>query len=176
MEWADRSLSIAAPTVVPPVGAGSRGPFAASPENTPRDSVIVQLRAQPTARAVSLRSDAGWTPMGSPLKYPMTDGSRSDQDPLKALKVRRRRPPGRASQYILRRAPNGYGHYSTSACSVSECIAGGHLSQPGARLSSTWLVVNENRMSSRGWHGSAPASATVPNVDGLIAVRLPPSG
>jgi CubicO group peptidase (beta-lactamase class C family) len=163
--------------VVPPVAPVPEGLLAAIAGEYATDSVIVQLRAQPDGSLlVSSRSDAGWTPMGSPLKYRHDGWFASDQDPLKALKVVDADLLGVPTQYILSRAPNGYGHYlDFGVFSQRVRRKPGNLS--GAwrgRLSSTWLVVNENP-DELSWNGMDPRLrlATVPNLEGLIAVRPP---
>src|SRR5206468_3562218 len=142
-------------------------------------SVIVQLRAQPDGSLlVSLRSDAGWTPTppGSPLKYRHDGWFASDQDPLKAFKVVDVDLLGVPTRYILYRAPAGYGHYLNFIVFAERVRRRpGNLSAAWrARLSSTWLVVNENP-DELAWNGMDPRLrlATVPNLDGLIAVRPP---
>lgn len=163
--------------VVPPVAPVPEGLLAAIAGEYATDSVIVQLRAQPDGSLlVSSRSDAGWTPMGSPLKYRHDGWFASDQDPLKALKVVDADLLGVPTQYILSRAPNGYGHYLNFGvfCQRVHRRPGNLSAAWRARLSSTWLVVNENP-DELAWNGMDPRLrlATVPNVDGLIAVRPP---
>jgi hypothetical protein len=141
------------------------------------DSVIVQLRAQPDGSLlVSSRSDAGWTPMGPPLKYRHDGWFAGDQDPLKALKVVDADLLGVPTQYILSRAPNGYGHYLDFGvfCQRVHRKPGNLSGAWRGRLSSIWLVVNENP-DELSWNGLDPRLrlATVPNLDGLIAVRPP---
>jgi hypothetical protein len=145
-------------------------------------SSIVQLRAQPDGSLlVSLRSDAGWTPIppGSPLKYRSDGWFASDQSPLTAFKVVDADLLGVPTQYIINRAPAGYGHYLNFGVFAQRVRRRpGNLSAAWrARLSSTWLVVNENP-DELAWNGMDPRLrlATVPNVDGLIAVRPPTQG
>jgi hypothetical protein len=138
-------------------------------------SLIVQLRAQPDGSLqASLRSDAGWTQSGPPLKYRSDGWFASDQDPLKAFKVVDADLLGVPTQYILNRAPAGYGHYLDSSVFAQRVRRRpGNLSAAWqARLSSTWLVVNENP-DELAWNGMDPRLrlATVPNLEGLIAVR-----
>ena len=80
------------------------------------------------------------------------------------------------TQYILNRAPAGYGHYlDYSVFAQRVRRRPGNLSAAWrARLSSTWLVVNENP-DELAWNGMDPRLrlAAVPNLDGLIAVRPP---
>jgi hypothetical protein len=165
--------------VVPPVAPVPDGLLAAIAGEYAQGSSIVQLRAQPDGSLlVSSRSDAGWTPMppGSPLKYRSDGWFASDQDPLKAFKVVDADLLGVPTQYILYRAPAGYGHYLDPIVFTQRVRRRpGNLSAAWrARLSSTWLVVNENP-DELAWNGMDPRLrlATVPNLDGLIAVRPP---
>ena len=165
--------------VVPPVAPVPDGLLAAIAGEYAQGSVIVQLRAQPDGSLlVSLRSDAGWTPTppGSPLKYRSDGWFASDQDPLKAFKVVDADLLGVPTQYILSRAPAGYGHYLDHSVFAQRVRRRpGNLSAAWqARLSATWLVVNENP-DELAWNGMDPRLrlAAVPNLDGLIAVRPP---
>jgi len=163
--------------VVPPVAPVPDGLLAAIAGEYATDSVIVQLRAQPDGSLlVSSRSDAGWTPIGSPLKYRHDGWFASDQEPLKAIKVVDADLLGVPTQYILSRAPNGYGHYLDFGvfCQRVRRRPGNLSAAWRARLSSTWLVVNENP-DELAWNGMDPRLrlATVPNLEGLIAVRPP---
>jgi hypothetical protein len=83
---------------------------------------------------------------------------------------------GVPTQYILNRTPGGYGHYLDYNVNAQRVRRRpGNLSAAWrARLSSTWLVVNENP-DELAWNGMDPRLrlATVPNLDGLIAVRPP---
>src|SRR5882724_1444497 len=165
--------------VVPPVAPVPDGLLAAIAGEYAQGSLIVQLQARPDGSLlVSLRSDAGWTPTppGSPLKYRSDGWFASDQDPLKAFKVVDADLLGVPTQYILYRAPAGYGHYLNFIVFAERVRRRpGNLSAAWrARLSSTWLVVNENP-DELAWNGMDPRLrlATVPNLDGLIAVRPP---
>ena len=165
--------------VVPPVAPVPDGLLAAIAGEYAQGSVIVQLQPQPDGSLlVSLRSDAGWTPTppGSPLKYRSDGWFASDQDPLKAFKVVDADLLGVPTQYILYRAPAGYGHYLNFIVFAERVRRRpGNLSAAWRdRLSSTWLVVNENP-DELAWNGMDPRLrlATVPNLDGLIAVRPP---
>jgi hypothetical protein len=153
------------------------GLFAAIAGEYAIESQIVQLQPQPDGSLlILLRSDAGWTPMppGSPLKYRSDGWFASDQDPLKAVKVVDADLLGVPTQYILSRAPNGYGHYLNFVVFAQRVSRRPrNLSAAWqARLSSTWLVVNENP-DELAWNGMDPRLrlATVPNLEGLIAVR-----
>jgi hypothetical protein len=71
-------------SVVPPVAPVPDGLLAAIAGEYAIESQIVQLQPQPDGSLlISLRSDAGWTPMppGSPLKYRSDGWFASDQDP-----------------------------------------------------------------------------------------------
>jgi CubicO group peptidase (beta-lactamase class C family) len=165
--------------VVPRVAPVPDGLLAAIAGEYALGGLIMQLQPQPDGSLlVSSRSDAGWTPMppGSPLKYRSDGWFASDQDPLKAFKVVDADLLGVPTQYILNRAPAGYGHYLNFGV-VAQRVhrRPGNLSAAWrARLSSTWLVVNENP-DELAWNGMDPRLrlATVPNLDGLIAVRPP---
>jgi CubicO group peptidase (beta-lactamase class C family) len=165
------------PPVVPPVAPVPDGLLAAIAGEYAQGSVIVQLRAQPDGSLqASLRSDAGWTQSGSPLKYRHDGWFASDQDPLRAFKVVDADLLSVPTQYILNRAPAGYGHYLNFGVFAQRVRrTPGNLSAAWqARLSSTWLVVNENP-DELAWNGMDPRLrlAAVPNLDGLIAVRPP---
>src|SRR5882757_8026308 len=163
--------------VVPPVAPVPDGLLAAIAGEYAQGGLILQLQPQPDGSLlVSLRSDAGWTPYGSPLKYRSDGWFASDQDPLKAIKVVDADLLGVPTQYILYRAPAGYGHYLDPIVFTQRVRRRpDNLSAAWrARLSSTWLVVNENP-DELAWNGMDPRLrlATVPNLDGLIAVRPP---
>src|SRR5881628_1413145 len=163
--------------VVPPVAPVPDGLLAAIAGEYAQEFLIMQLQPQPDGSLlVSLRSDAGWTPYGSPLKYRSDGWFASDQDPLKAFKVVDADLLGVPTQYILYRAPAGYGHYLNFIV-FAERVRRRPDNLSAAwrdRLSSTWLVVNENP-DELAWNGMDPRLrlATVPNLDGLIAVRPP---
>ena len=163
--------------IVPPVAPVPDGLLAAIAGEYAQGNLIVQLQAQPDGSLqASLRSDAGWTQFGSPLKYREDGWFASDQDPLKAFKVVDADLLGVPTQYILNRAPAGYGHYLDHSVFAQRVRRRpGNLSAAWqARLSSTWLVVNENP-DELAWNGMDPRLrlAAVPNLDGLIAVRPP---
>src|SRR5262249_35179048 len=74
--------------VVPPVSPVHDGLLAAIAGEYAQGNIIWQLQPKPDGSLlVSLRSDTGWTPNGSPLKYRGDGWFASDQDPLKAFKV-----------------------------------------------------------------------------------------
>jgi CubicO group peptidase (beta-lactamase class C family) len=163
--------------IVTPVAPVPDGLLAAIAGEYAQGNLIVQLQAQPDGSLQALlRSDAGWTQSGSPLKYHEDGWFASDQDPLKAFKVVDADLLGVPTQYILNRAPAGYGHYLDHSVFAQRVRRRpGNLSAAWqARLSSTWLVVNENP-AELAWNGMDPRLrlAAVPNLDGLIAVRPP---
>jgi CubicO group peptidase (beta-lactamase class C family) len=161
--------------VVPPVAPVPDGLFAAIAGEYAQGSLIVQVQPEPDGSLlVSLRSDAGWTPLGSPLKYRHDGWFASDQEPLTGFKVVEADLLGVPTQYILNRTPGGYGHYLDYNVNAQRVRRRpGNLSAAWrARLSSTWLVVNENP-DELAWNGMDPRLrlATVPNLESLIAVR-----
>jgi CubicO group peptidase (beta-lactamase class C family) len=162
-------------SVVPPVAPVPDGLLAAIAGEYAQGGLIMQLQPKPDGSLLaSLRSDAGWTPYGSPAKYRSDGWFASDQEPLTAWKVVDADLLGVPTQYILNRAPAGYGHYLDYTV-LAERVRRrpGNLSAAWrARLSSTWLVVNENP-DELAWNGMDPRLriATVPNLEGLIAVR-----
>ena len=166
-------------SVVPPVAPVPDGLLAAIAGEYAQGSLIMQLQPEPDGSLlVSLRSDAGWTPIspGSPQKYRSDGWFASDQEPLKAFKVVDADLLGVPTQYIINRTPAGYGHYLDYDVTAQRVRRRpGNLSAAWrARLSSTWLVVNENP-DELAWNGMDPRLrlATVPNLEGLIAVRWP---
>jgi len=164
--------------IVPPVAPVPDGLLAAIAGEYAAGNLIWQLQPKPDGSLImSLRSDTGWTPNGSPLKYRSDGWFASDQDPLKALKVVDIDLLGVPTQYLLTRAPGGYGHYLDYGV-VAQRVRRrpGDLSAAWrARLPSTWLVVNENPSDELAWKGLDPRLrlVTVPNLEGLIAVRPP---
>jgi len=161
--------------VVPHVAPVPNGLLAAIGGEYAQGSLIIQLQPKPDGTLLlSLRSDAGWTPYGSPLKYRSDGWFASDQEPLTAFKVVDADLLGVPTQYILNRTPTGYGHYlDYNVFAQRVRRRPGDLSAAWrARLSSTWLVVNESP-DELAWNGMDPRLrlATVPNLEGLIAVR-----
>ena len=159
-------------SVVPPVAPVPDGLLAAIAGEYAQGSLIMQLQPQPDGSLLaSLRSDAGWTPIspGSPQKYRNDGWFASDQEPLKAFKVVDADLLGVPTQYIINRTPAGYGHYlNYSVFAQRVRRRPGNLSAAWrARLSSTWLVVNENP-DELAWNGMDPRLrlATAPNLDG----------
>jgi CubicO group peptidase (beta-lactamase class C family) len=164
--------------IVPPVARVPDGLLAGIAGEYAQGNMIWQLQPKPDGSLlVSLRSETGWTPNGSPLKYRSDGWFASDQDPLKAFKVVDVDLLGVPTQYILNRGPGGYGHYLDYIVLAQRVRRKpGDLSAAWrARLSSTWLVVNENPSDELAWNGLDPRLrlVTVPNLEGLIAVRPP---
>ena len=111
----------------------------------------------------------------SPLKYRNDGWFASDQNPLQAYKI----IDAVGKQYFVKRAPGGYGHYLDQSVEGQRVRGtGGNLSAAwSARLSSIWLVVNENS-DSIVWSTMNPRLrlATLPELNGLILFRFPYDG
>jgi CubicO group peptidase (beta-lactamase class C family) len=96
------------PAVVPPVAPVSDGLLAAIAGEYAGGTAIVQLQAQPDGSLLFLtRSVNGWTQFGFPMKYRNDGWFASDETPLVAIEV----VNAGGTQYIVKRAPAGYGHY-----------------------------------------------------------------
>jgi len=165
------------PPVVLPLAPIPDGLLASIEGEYAQGGLVVQLRAQPDGALLAyLRSDAGWTPSGSPLRLRSDGWFASDQDPLRAFKVVDADLLGAPTPYLLNRAPAGYGHYlDRSVFAQRVRRSSGDLSAAWRdRLSSTWLVVNANP-DELAWSGMDPRLRLdeVPNLDGLVAVRPP---
>jgi CubicO group peptidase (beta-lactamase class C family) len=159
--------------IVPPEAPVPDGLLAAITGVYASTNVILRLDPQTdSSLLVSFRSDAGWTPAGFPMKYRSDGWFASNENPLEALKV----VDAGGTQYILKRAPAGYGHYLDTSVRYQRVRgAAGNLSPAwSARLSSTWLVANENP-DALTWSAMDPRLrlATIPELNGLIAVRPP---
>src|SRR5215467_907151 len=162
-------------SVVPHVAPVPDGLLAAIAGEYAQGSLIIQLQPKPDGTLLlSLRSDAGWTPYPSPLRYRSDGWFATDQEPLTAFKVVDADLLGVPTQYIVNRAPAGYGHYlDYNVFAERVRRRPGNLSAAWqARLASTWLVMNESP-DELSWNGMDPRLriATVPNLEGLIAVR-----
>lgn len=165
------------PSVVLPVAPVPDGLLASIEGEYAQGGIVLQLRAEPDGSLLAwLRSDAGWTPSGFPLQLRSDGWFASDQDPLRAFKVVDADLLGVPTQYLLNRAPAGYGHdLDESVFAQRVKRRPGDLSAAWRdRLSATWLVVNESP-DELAWSGMDPRLrlAAVPNLDGLIAVRPP---
>ena len=163
------------PAVVPPTAPIPAGLLAAIAGEYALSTAVLQLRAQPDdSLLVMIRADSGWTQSGGKLKHRNDGWFASDEKPLVAFKV----VDAGGTQYILRRAPDGYGHYVDPTVFAQRVRSPGNLSAAwSARLSATWLVANENP-DSPGWPGMDPRLrlAAIPELNGLIAVRPPAGG
>ena len=150
------------PPVVLPVAPVPDGLLAAIAGEYAQGTLIVQLSAQPDGSLqAALRSDAGWTPSGFPLKYRDDGWFASDQDPLRAFKVVDTDLLGEPTQYMLGRAPAGYGHYLDSGVFAQRVRRRpGELSAAWARPAVLDLARRERAPGRAGVerHGSAPAS------------------
>ncbi len=163
------------PAVAPPTATVPAGLLAAIAGEYALSTAVLQLQAQPDDSLLIMnRTDSGWTQSGNPLKYRNDGWFASDEKPLVAFKV----VDAGGTQYLLRRAPDGYGHYVDPTVFAQRVRSPGNLSAAWtARLSSTWLVANENP-DSPGWPGMDPRLrlAAIPELNGLIAVRPPAGG
>lgn len=148
-----------------PDSKGTNGLYAASALITKFD----QLQ-------VSILSDSGWTPSGKPLVV-LSDGwFASAENPLKAFKAVSANLLGEPTQYILMRAPSGYGHYLETSM-FAEQIQNNYPNLSAAwqaRLPLVWLAVNEHP-DELTWNGMDPRLrlTTIPEHEGLIAIRTP---
>lgn len=165
------------PPAVPPVAPAQSGLLSAIEGEYAQGGTVFQLRAQPDGSLSAwLLSDAGWVPSGFPLQLRDDGWFASDQDPLRAFKVVDASFLGEPAQYLLNRAPAGYGEVldqSVLAQRVRSRPAGLSDAWRG-RLSATWLVVNESP-DALAWSSMDPRLrlAAVPGLDGVIAVRPP---
>lgn len=165
------------PPVAPPLAPAPDGLLASIEGEYARGGTVFRLRARPDGSLIaSLRTDAGWTPSGSPLQLRSDGWFASDQDPLRAFRVVTADLLGVPTQYLVNRAPAGHGHYlDTSVFAQRVQSRPGEISAAWrGRLTSTWLVVNESP-DALAWSGMDPRLrlAEVPGLDGLVAVRPP---
>lgn len=159
--------------VVPPAAPVPDGLLAAVAGEYADSVGIYQLQAQPDGSLLLMvRTANGWTQAGSSLKYRNDGWFASDQSPLVAIRI----VDAGGMRYMLKRVPNGYGHYLNSAVFAQRVHATStNLSAAwSARLSSTWLVANENP-DALTWATMDPRLrlAAIPELNGLIAVRPP---
>jgi CubicO group peptidase (beta-lactamase class C family) len=159
--------------VVPPVKPVPPGLLAAMAGEYGAYNVILRLQPQPDDSLVSFAlSGDGWAQDPSPLKHRGDGWFSSDQNPLRTVKV----IEAGGTQYLVTRSPGGYGQFLDDALLVQRVSAPGHnLSAAwNARLSSTWLLVNESP-DSLAWPTMDPRLrlATAPELNGLIVVRPP---
>jgi hypothetical protein len=159
--------------VVPPAAPVPDGLLAAVAGEYADSVDIYQLQAQPDGSLLLMvRTANGWTQAGSSLKYRNDGWFASDQSPLVAIRI----VDAGGMRYMLKRAPNGYGHYLNSTVFAQRVHATStNLSAAwSARLSSTWLVANENP-DALTWATMDPRLrlAAIPELNGLIAVRPP---
>ncbi len=161
------------PAVVPPVEPVSPGLLSAIAGEYAAYNLITRLQPQPDSSLQSFTlSDSGWTPDPNPLKHRGDGWFSADQTPLRSIKV----VDAGGTQYIVLRSPGGYGQFLDDALLLQRVRGPGHgLSVAWiARLSGTWLLVNE-RPDSLSWPTMDPRLrlATTPELNGLIAVRPP---
>ena len=162
------------PAVVPPVEAVPEGLLMAIAGEYAGFCYIVRLQPQPDGSLLFLTlSDHRWTQQGpNPLKHRGAGWFSADQTPLRSMKV----IEAAGTQYIVSRSPGGYGQYLDDQL-VAQRVRGTGRNLSGAwlaRLSGTWLLVNESSDSLL-WPTIDPRLrlATVPELNGLITVRPP---
>jgi len=161
------------PAVVSPVEPVPEGLLAAMAGEYAATSFIARLQPQPDGSLLSFTlSDNGWRQDPDPLKYRGAGWFTTDQSPLRAMRV----IEAGGTQYIVTRSPGGYGYYLDHQLSAQRVRGTGrNLSAAWiARLSGTWLLVNE-RADSLSWPTMDPRLrlATAPELNGLLAVRPP---
>ena len=162
------------PAVVPPVEAVPEGLLTAIAGEYAGFNYIVRLQPQPDGSLLFFTlSDHGWTQQDpNPLKHRGAGWFSADQTPLRSMKV----IEAEGTQYIVSRSPGGYGQYLDDQL-LAQRVRGTGRNLSGAwlaRLSGTWLLVNESPDSLL-WPTIDPRLrlATVPELNGLIAVRPP---
>ena len=161
------------PYVVPPVKAVPHGLLAAIAGEYAAYNLIVRLQPRLDGSLLSFTlSDKGWTQDPYPLKHRGDGWFSTDQNPLRSVKV----IEAGDKQYIVSRSPGGYGHYLDNALLTQRVRGPGHNLSAAwiARLSGTWLLVNESP-DSLSWPTMDPRLrlSTAPELNGLLAVRPP---
>ena len=163
------------PAMVPPVEAVPEGLLTAIAGEYAGYCLIARLQPHPDDSLLSFTlSGDGWTQAPNPLKHRGAGWFSADQTPLKSMKV----IEAAGTQYIVSRDPGGYGQYLDDQL-LAQRVRGTGRNLSGAwraRLSRTWLLVNESS-DSLFWPTIDPRLrlATVPELNGLIAVQ-PPAG
>jgi len=138
-------------------------------------SLILRFLQRPQGSLLaSLRTIAGWTPIGEPMKA-IAEGWFANE-PLIAFKVVTANLLGKPTQYLLKRSPGGYGHYLDSYVLAEKLHKKPHKLSAAwrTRLPLIWLVVNENP-DELTWDDMDPRLrlTTIPELKGLIAIRPP---
>jgi CubicO group peptidase (beta-lactamase class C family) len=157
------------PAVVPPVQAVPDSVLAAIAGQYATFNLIFRIEPQPDGSLrVFILSDDGWSSRGEPhpFKYRGDGWFSADENPRKSLKV----IDAGGTRYIVQRQPDGHQHYLNEEVLAQEVRGEGGLSAAWrARLSRTWLLVNESPDSL----STEPRLrlATAPELDGLVAVR-----
>lgn len=180
------SIPQALPAVAPPPAPVPEGLLASVTGEYAIGNLVARLQATVDgALQVALLNDAGWTPSGAPLVYRSDGWFTSDQDPLRGFKVVDVDLLGQPAQYIVTRAPGSADKQYLAESVFAQRVRRkpGELSAAWqGRLSSTWLVVNE-QPDELTWNGMDPRLrlATMPSLKGLIGVRAlvdlpPPAG
>ena len=162
----------ALPNAVPPTVPVPGGLLAAITGVYANYNTIVRIPDDGSLQPEVLSTTAGWV-QGCPWKYRGDGWFSCNENPLRAYKV----VDAGGTQYMLKRAPTGYGHYLDYSVEYQRVrgTAGSLLAAWSGRLSSTWLVANENP-DALGWSTMDPRLrlAAVPGASGLIAFIPPP--
>jgi hypothetical protein len=161
------------PAAVSPVEPVSEARLAAIAGEYAAYNFISRLQPQPDGSLLSFTlSDNGWAQDPYPLKHRGAGWFTTDQSPLRAMKV----VEAGGTQYIVTRSPGGYGYYLDHQLSAQRVRGPGHNLSAAwiARLSGTWLLVNEGA-DSLSWPTMDPRLrlSTAPELNGLLAVRPP---
>jgi CubicO group peptidase (beta-lactamase class C family) len=160
------------PAVVPPVQSIPDGLLASIAGEYASFNTVIRVQAQADGSLLLFTlSDDGWTPLPDPLKYRGAGWFSADQTPLRSFTV----IEAAGTQYLVLRRPGGYGHYLDHELVAQRVRGTGNLSAAWrARLSKTWLLVNEAGNSAL-WPTLDPRLrlATAPELTGLVAVRGP---
>src|SRR5262249_45577160 len=119
---------------VPPVVPISERELAAIAGEYAAFNFIARLEPQSDGSLLSYTlSDNGWTPDPFPLRHRGDGWFSTDQKPLTARKI----IEAGGTQYIIKRAPDGYGHYLNTETSAQRVHATGTLSPAWSRRLST---------------------------------------
>jgi CubicO group peptidase (beta-lactamase class C family) len=157
------------PAVVPPVQAVPDSVLAAIAGQYATFNLIFRIEPQPDGSfRVFILSEDGWSSAGEPhpFKYRGDGWFSTDENPRKSMKV----IDAGGTRYLVVRQPDGYQHYLNDEVFAQQVRGEGGLSAAWrARLSRTWLLVNESPDSL----SKEPRLrlATAPEIDGLVAVR-----
>ena len=155
------------PSVIPPVETVPDGVLAAIAGVYASYNLILRLEPQPDASLLSFTlSGDGWVADPHPLKYRGAGGFSTDEDPLRSIEV----IEAGSTQYLVLRRPGGYKQYLDNELFAQRVRGKRDLSAAWrARLSRTWLLVNESPDAL----STEPRLrlVTAPELDGLVAVH-----